>query len=71
MLAPGLAVVSDEAPEVRHWIVTAFIHLGPTGYVLSPPDAEGWCDSRFLGRRCRLRRHVVRDLGLTYQLDLG
>jgi hypothetical protein len=46
-------------------------HLDPAGYVLAPPDAEGWCDSRFLGRRCRLRRHVVSDLGFTYQLELG
>jgi Uma2 family endonuclease len=48
------------------------IHLlGPAGYVLAPPDAEGWCESRFLGRRCRLRRAAVRDLGFTYKLELA
>jgi Uma2 family endonuclease len=46
-------------------------HLGPTGYVLSPPDPEGWCESRLLGRRCRLRRDSVRDLGFTYELELA
>jgi len=44
--------------------------LGPNGYVLAPPDAAGWCESPFLGRRCRLRRHSERDLGYTYQLEL-
>lgn len=48
------------------------IHLlGPTGYVLAPPDAEGWCASRLLGRRCRLRREAVRDLGFTYKLEVA
>jgi Uma2 family endonuclease len=48
------------------------IHLlGPTGYVFAPPDAEGWCESRLLGRRCRLRREAVRDLGFTYKLELS
>ena len=45
--------------------------LGPDGYVLAPPDAEGWCESPLLGRRCRLRRDAVRDLGYTYELELG
>jgi Uma2 family endonuclease len=49
----------------------AIHHLAPTGYVLSPLDAEGWCESRLLGRRCRLRRNAVRDLGFTYELKLG
>ena len=46
-------------------------HLGPTGYVLSPPDAEGWCESRLLLRRCRLRRKKRRNLGFTYELELA
>jgi Uma2 family endonuclease len=45
--------------------------LGANGYVLALPDASGWCESQFLGRRCRLRRHSVRDLGYTYELELG
>jgi Uma2 family endonuclease len=45
-------------------------HLGPTGYVLSPADTKGWCESRLLGRRCHLRRKAVRDLGFTYELEL-
>ncbi len=47
------------------------IHLlGPAGYLVSPPDAEGWSESRLLGRRCRLRRDAVRDLGFHYELEL-
>jgi Uma2 family endonuclease len=46
-------------------------HLGPDGYVPSPPDADGWCESRLLGRRCRLRRHQVGDLGVNYELELA
>jgi len=46
-------------------------HLGPNGYFLSQPDAEGWCESRLLGRPCRLRRDAVRDLGFTYELELA
>jgi Uma2 family endonuclease len=45
--------------------------LDANGYVLAPPDADGWSGSPFLGRRCRLRRHAVRDLGFTYELELG
>jgi Uma2 family endonuclease len=45
--------------------------LGPNGYVLAPPDAKGWSESPLLGRRCRLRRDNVRDLGYTYELELG
>jgi Uma2 family endonuclease len=45
--------------------------LGPHGYVLAPPDAKGWSESALLGRRCRLRRDAVRDLGYTYELELG
>jgi len=45
--------------------------LGPNGYVLAPPDAGGWSESQFLGRWCRLRRHSVRDLGFTYELELS
>jgi Uma2 family endonuclease len=46
-------------------------HLGPDGFVPAAPDADGWCESRFLGRRCRLRRQQVRDLGFTYELELA
>jgi Uma2 family endonuclease len=46
-------------------------HLVPPSYVLAPVDAEGWCSSRFLGRRCRLLRHPIRDLGITYELELA
>jgi Uma2 family endonuclease len=47
-------------------------HLGPRGgYVLAPPDPEGWSESRFLGRRCRMRRRPVRDLGCTFELELA
>src|ERR1700688_4230776 len=45
--------------------------LGPNGYVLAAPDAKGWSESPLLGRRCRLRRDAVRDLGYTYELELG
>lgn len=45
--------------------------LSPKGYVLAPPDAKGWCESPLLGRPCRLRRDAVRDLGFTYELELG
>jgi Uma2 family endonuclease len=46
-------------------------HLGPNGYVLAPPDADGWCESRVLGRRCRLRCQQVGNLGFTYELELA
>jgi Uma2 family endonuclease len=49
----------------------AIHHLGPAGYALAPADADGWCASRILGRRCRLRRHAGRDHGFTYQLELA
>ena len=45
--------------------------LGPNGYVLAPPDAKGWSESPLLGRRCRLRRDAVRDVGYTHELELG
>lgn len=45
--------------------------LGPKGYVLAPPAAAGWCGSPLLGRRSRLRRDAVRDLGFTYELELS
>jgi Uma2 family endonuclease len=48
----------------------AIYNLGPGGYVLAAADAEGWCASRFLGRRCRLRRKAMLDLGFTYELEL-
>ncbi len=48
----------------------AIFNLGPDGYVLAAADAEGWCASRFLGRRCRLRRRAMLDLGFTYDLEL-
>jgi Uma2 family endonuclease len=44
--------------------------LGPVGYDLAPVEAGGWRASRILGRRCRLRRHAVRDLGFTFELEL-
>ncbi|HVT17984.1 MAG TPA: Uma2 family endonuclease [Thermoanaerobaculia bacterium] len=67
---PELWLVDARGPRGSD-IELGIYHLRPTGYVLAPPDAEGWCDSRLLGRRCRLRRHVVGDLGSTYQLELG
>lgn len=45
-------------------------NLGPGGYVMAAADAEGWCASHFLGRRCRLRRKAMLDLGFTYKLEL-
>ena len=45
--------------------------LGPNGYDLAPPDSKGWSESPMLGRRCRLRRDKVRDLGYTSELELG
>jgi Uma2 family endonuclease len=67
---PELWLVDARAKRGRG--VELGVHvLGPDGYFLAPPDAEGWCESPLLGRRCRLRRDAVRDLGFTYELELG
>jgi Uma2 family endonuclease len=55
----------------NHAMEFAIYHLGPEGYVLATPDAERWCESRVLGRRCRLRRRKIRDLGFTYKLEVA
>jgi Uma2 family endonuclease len=60
-----------DARRLHHAIELRIHHLGATGYFLAPPDAEGRCHSRLLGRRCRLQRHAVRDVGFTYELELA
>jgi hypothetical protein len=45
-------------------------HLGPDGYVREPTGADGWCFSRFLGRRCRLRRQAVHGRRFVYKLEI-
>ena len=46
-------------------------HLGPGGYLPAPVDAEGWCVSRFLGSRCRLRRRAVHGPRFVFKLELA
>jgi Uma2 family endonuclease len=48
----------------------AIYNLGPDGYVRAAVDADGWCFSRFLGRRCRLRRHAVHGPRFVYKLEI-
>ncbi len=67
---PELWLVDARGPRDSP-VELAIHHLDPDGYALSPADSLGFCSSRFLGRRCRLLRHPVRDLGSTYQLELA
>jgi Uma2 family endonuclease len=60
-----------DARRLHHAVELRIHHLGATGYLLAPPDAEGSSYSRLLARRCRLRRHAVRDIGFTYDLEVG
>jgi Uma2 family endonuclease len=67
---PELWLVDARAKRGQGMELGIYI-LGPNGYVLAPPDAGAWSESQFLGRWCRLRRHSVRDLGFTYELELS
>lgn len=61
-----------EQPQHQQTAELGIHHLAPGGrYVLSPSDPEGWSESRFLGRRCRLCRRSVRNLGFTYELQVA
>jgi Uma2 family endonuclease len=64
---PELWLIDVRGPEAS----LAIHHLGPAGYVLAPADRSGCSASRLLGRRCRLRRHVVQAIRCVYELELA
>ncbi|MBV8199492.1 MAG: Uma2 family endonuclease [Acidobacteria bacterium] len=64
---PELWRVDVRGPEVDLGIH----HLGPSGYVQAPVDAEGWCVSRFLGSSCRLLRRAVHGSRFVYELEVA
>jgi len=64
---PELWQVDVRGPEVDLGIH----HLGPAGYEQAPPDAAGWCVSRFLGSRCRLLRRAVHGSRFVFKLEVA
>jgi Uma2 family endonuclease len=64
---PELWRIDVRGPEVELTI----LDLGPAGYAQAPAATDGWCASRFLGCRCRLRRQSVRASRFIYDLELA